>query len=111
MNRKQLTQKVIDDGHIWIDNGETVYVLTQVNEENFEDISPELKEQLKRENKWNTWITICASQLKNKYSVKLLPIYGQSDKYTTKWFTSSKEESIMKDLKDRNMQLLKRATL
>lgn len=111
MNRKQLIKEVLENGHIQIDNGNTVYVLTQINEENFENISPELEEQLKKENKWNTWITLYTGKLKDKYSVTLLPIFGNSEKYVTKWFKNNREEVIMTDLKDRSMKLLKRASL
>ena len=111
MNRKQLIQRVVENGYIHIDGGDTIYVLTQINDENFADISPLLREQLKRDNKWNTWITLYTGQLKEKYSVTTLPIYGKPDRYVTKWFKNNREEVIMTDLKDRSMKLLKRASM
>ena len=37
-----------------------------------------------------------------------LPVYGNSDRYETKWLESSLEDAVESSLKDRGMQLLKR---
>jgi hypothetical protein len=39
----------------------------------------------------------------------LLPIYGSSSRYVTKWFASTFEAAIKNSLRDKQLSLLKRA--
>lgn len=110
LNRQTFKQITLDNGFIPIDeNGELNFVVTQINIENFNDISPNLQEQLENENKYNSWIGFISYEKQSPYSVQMLPIYGNSQEYITRWFTNTAEEAIDQCLNDRSMKLLKRA--
>lgn len=113
VNMKKLTNKtfkevVMNDGHIQIEEN-LVYLVIQINDDNFENINEKFKEQLSEENKYNMWIGFITNELKDKYDIQSLPIYGDPNKYVTKWFASTPEKAIDSDLRNRSMQLLKRA--
>jgi hypothetical protein len=102
-------KQVKDNGHIPLDN-DLYYVVAKISDDNFKDISPKFKEQLKDEGLYNkSYIGFISRSAKPPYTVRVLPIYGSSSKYETKWFTDSVEKAINRDLNDRNMKLLKRA--
>lgn len=110
MNKQSFKQQVLNKGYINLDkDGECIFVVTQINDDNFKDISPKLKQQLEDEGKYNSWIGFITFNTQLPYSVRMLPIYGNSQSYVTKWFTESAEEAINQCLSDRQMRLLKRA--
>jgi hypothetical protein len=109
MDKKSFKQVVLSNNCIPIDNGELTFVIARINDENFRDISPRFKEQLKNENKYNSWIGFITHEKQLPYTVQMLPIYGRSDKYVTKWFTKTPEETIDQCLKDKGVCLLNRA--
>lgn len=110
LDKQSFKQQVLQNNHITIDkDGGCNFVVAQINDENFGDITPKLKQQLEEEGKYNWWIGFLVSKVEQPYTVQLLPIYGDSKKYVTKWFTKTAEEAIEIDLKDRQMELLKRA--
>jgi hypothetical protein len=109
-DKKSIKQHILSNGFVTIDkDGGCYFVVTQINDENFNDISPMLKQQLEDEGKYNSWIGFTAFKAQVPYSVQMLPIYGNSKKYVTKWFTDTAEEAINQDLNDRQFGLLKRA--
>lgn len=108
LTSKTLKEIVMNNGYIQIDE-DLVYLVIQINDDNFENINEKLKKQLLEENKYNTWIGFIKNELKDKYDIQSLPIYGDPNKYVTKWFASTPEKAIDRDLRDRGMRLLKRA--
>lgn len=111
LDKRSIKQHVLNDGYITIDeDGACIFAVVQINDENFSDISPMLKQQLEDEGKSNSWIGFVTSRKQMPYSVQMLPIYGNPKKYVTKWFTDTAEEAIDQCLSDRQMVLLKRAS-
>lgn len=110
LNKQSFKQYVLNNGHITIDeDGRDDFVVIQINNENFKDISPAFKRQLEDEGKYNSWIGFITFEKQPPYTVQMLPIYGNSQKYVTKWFTNTADEAIDQCLSDKQMQLLKRA--
>lgn len=86
----------------------TDYVVVKANSENIA-MSEKFKEQLVDEGKYdNTYISFFTNEGDAPYSMDNLPIYGRSDKYETKHFSSSVEQAVMVDLKSKGMDLLNR---
>lgn len=109
LNKRSLMEHVLHNGCIAIDSdGRCNFVVTQINDENFSDISPTFKQQLEDEGKYNSWIGFITLG-GPPYSVQWLPIYGDSQRYVTKWFNSKAETAIEQNLNDNQMRLLKRA--
>lgn len=88
------------------DDGNVVYVVKPVDDENYDDIPDKLAEQLKQEGKYGWYASICVNR--NFISAKNLPIYGRTDRYETKWFYSDLRDCIQRDLRDRSMGLYDR---
>jgi hypothetical protein len=110
IDRNTFKQTVLNNGYIQLDSdGKYFYIVTEINDQNFNDISPKLKEQLENEGKYGSYIGFVDSKNTPLYSVQMLPIYGNSQSYVTKWFTDTAEEAIDNDLRSRQMALLKRA--
>lgn len=104
-------EKVLRDGYIPLDDGDLFYVVARINTTNFEDMGKGLIEQLKNEDKYDDYIGFLSYSADPPYTVEMLPIYGSSSKYITKWFRKDAEECIKRDLSDKGMRLLKRAHL
>lgn len=110
LNKKSIKEYLLNNKYINLDNdGQCNFIVTQVNEENFCDINPKLKQQLEDEGKYNSWIGFITYGNQHPYSIQALPIYGSSQQYITKWFTNEIETTIDQCLNDRQMKLLKRA--
>ena len=93
-----------------LDGGDTIYTVQKVNDNNIK--MPEmLKKQLQDEGLYdNSYIGFMTSgNSKAPFSSEYLPIYGNSNKYVTKWFSSSVKAAVERDLKDKAMMLLQRA--
>jgi hypothetical protein len=109
MDKKELKQILMSKGHVKMDeDGKCVFTVCQINDTNFNDIGDALRQQLVDERKYDTWISFIAYTECPPYSVQMLPIYGNSQKYVTKWFATTKEESIEQGFKDKQMGLLNR---
>lgn len=110
LDRQSLKQHVINNECITIDkDGACNFVVTQINDENFKDISPMLKQQLEDEGKYNSYIGFITFEKQAPYSTQMLPIYGNSQSYVMQWFTNTAEQAIDQCLNDRQMKVLKRA--
>ena len=99
MTPKQIKEKLKTDGFIKLRSG--YYRLVQANEETIE--SQALLQQLKDEGKYNYWIS--AYDYKTKTSDapipnEVLPIFGDLDKYVTKWFYKDFDTALNQALKD-----------
>lgn len=110
LDKKSIRQHVLSNGYITIDkDGGCQFIVIQINDENFNDMNPQLKQQLIDEGKYNSWIGFMTSKKEFPHSIQMLPIYGNSQRYVTKWFTKTALESIDQSLSDRQIRLLKRA--
>lgn len=110
LTRGSFIKQVLNEGSINIDNdGKYIFVVTRINNENFKDVTPKLQQQLEDEGKYNSWIGFITYNEEGPYSTNMLPIFGDPNKYVTKWFTNTPEESIDQNLRDRQIGLLKRA--
>lgn len=74
---------------------DSFFRIAQANEKTI--ASKALLEQLKAEGKYNYWFT--AYDFKSKTPdepilSEVLPVFGDPDKYVTKWFYSDKEQAI-----------------
>lgn len=107
IDKQSLIEKVLDNGYIEIDNGQSRFVVTQINDQNFFNISEKFKTQLEAEGKYDSWIGFIASN-PAPYDTQVLPIFGSATSYVTKWFTNTAEESIEMSLKDKQLNLLNR---
>lgn len=88
---------------------EYYYVAKKINSDNF-IMNPKLEEQLVKEGLYNnSYITFVTNKPNEKYDSLLLPIYGRNDKFVTDWFYGDLEGAIIGSLKDRALQLIKRA--
>ena len=99
-----------NEGFVMLDeDGRYKYLCLKVNTDNF-NLTEDFVEQLKKQNKYNYYIGfICDSSYSKPFDQSLLPIYGSSDEWITKWFKYSVDDAVMPDLNDRSLKLLKRA--
>lgn len=98
MTSKQIKEKLKTDGFIKLRSG--YYRLVQANEKTI--ASKALLEQLKAEGKYNYWFT--AYDFKSKTPdepilSEVLPVFGDPNKYVTKWFYSDKERAMREAVK------------
>lgn len=102
-----LTLVKIYNGEIPIGrDGDTLYIVKPVDENNYDDIPENLVKQLKSENKYGWYCSVCV--MRDNVSIESLPIYGHTDRYETKWFYSSIEDCINHDLRDKWMAIYER---
>lgn len=102
-----LTLVKIYNGEIPIGrDGNVLYIVKPVNDENYDDIPDKLVEQLKSEGKYGWYCSACV--VRGNISIESLPIYGHSDRYETKLFYSSIEDCISHDLRYKWMAIYER---
>lgn len=77
------------------------YITDNQELEEFENylknISNELQTKYKEEGKYNYWFTAYDFKSKTPYEPilsEVLPVFGDPDKYVTKWFYSDKEQAM-----------------
>lgn len=112
LSRAEFIDTVLSKGYIALDNKQYTlyYVVTEVNDTNFDDMSTKLRDQLETEGLYdNSYIGFLSYSSNPPYTVQMLPIYGNPNKYVTRWFTDSAKQAIEQDLKDRQIGLLSRA--
>ena len=99
MSPKEIKEKLNKDKYIKLKGG--FYRIFQANESTIE--SSALLEQLKDEGKYNYWIATYDFKSKNPeflVSNEVLPIYGNSEKYITKWFYKDYDIALRTALRD-----------
>lgn len=99
-----------NEGFVMLDeSGKYKYMCLQINTDNF-NLTEDFVEQLKKQRKYNYYIGfICNSSYSKPFDQSLLPIYGSSIEWVTKWFKYSLDDAAMTDLNDRSLKLLQRA--
>lgn len=108
LKRKTFIEEVKQKGFIDIGD-DWIYICLPCTTENFK-LSEMLEKQLKSEWKYGYYIgAIYPKKSEKPYTQDMLPIFGDPKKYVTKWFGSTFEEVISRDLRDRGMTLLKSA--
>ena len=110
MTNKELAKFIADKEIVPLDIIGLFYRVAKANDDNIE-MTEMFKKQLIEEGLYNNSY-ISAFVHSSDPSVKIeqdsLPIYGSDEKYVTKWFTSTPEETVLQELNDRQMQLKRR---
>ena len=103
-------QKVLKDKEVLLDDGTLKYILVKLEPKNFIDGNKYKKfwNQLKEEELDDGYASIVINK-NDKPSVENLSIFGNSDEYETRWLSNNPEDIISRDLRDRGINLLKRA--
>lgn len=106
-----IKNEIIENGFIELDGG-VYYIVCRINDKNFGDIGPKLRKQLTAEGIMdNGYIGFIDYKKDGKHSIGMLPIYGSSERYCTRWFETSIAAVVDVSLKDRQLGLSKRAKL
>lgn len=95
----KIKEKLTNDGFIKLRSG--YYRIVKANEETIE--SKALLQQLKDEGKYNYWISVYDYETKSTNAPmpnEVLPIFGNPDKYITKWFYKDFDSALNQALKD-----------
>ena len=69
------------------------------------DMTSMFREQLEDEDKMHCWYDGLVDSIGDDLSMNVLPIYGLRDRYETKWFTETRDETIRKALREKNRNL------
>ena len=72
------------------------------------DMTNRFREQLEDEDKMYYWCDGLIDAIGDNLSMNVLPIYGLRDRYETKWFTETRDETIRKALREKNRNLYNR---
>ena len=86
--------RLLNDGFIKLTDGRGYYVLARLNKENFPEMPATLEKQLKDEDKYGTYVTFFSILEKPPYRLEMLPIYGDPERYVTKWLYRDPEEAV-----------------
>lgn len=117
--REALTQKqkkyvlnyVKENSFFPCDNGKNFYFLVPVDDKHIK-MTPKFKKQLKDEGLYgNTFIGGMTDTAELPIDMMWLPIYGNPDRYVTKWLSYSFDSCFDSDLRDRGRGLSKRLDL
>lgn len=87
-------------------DGDRKYKVITLDKEHVSDMSEKLEQQLKQEGKYGWYITVFSSNPET--SEMDLPIFGDSNKFVTKWLFSDYEDAVQQDLRDRSINLYNR---
>lgn len=87
-------------------DGTIKYKVISLDKDHITDMSEKLEQQLKQECKYGWYITCCSSRMETKEID--LPIFGDPNKYVTKWLYKDYEEAVQNDLRDRGIGLYNR---
>lgn len=88
------------------EEGELKYVICRVTRDNFVDLPESFIKQLKEEGKYG-WYTSFFTRA-NEYSIDNLAVYGDKDRWVTKWLKDNAEDIVQSDLRDKWMNLYNR---
>lgn len=87
-------------------DGEIKYKVITVDKEHVIDMSEKLEKQLKQEGKYG-WYVTCFSDHAEIREMDL-PIFGNPDKFVTRWLYRDYEEAVQHDLRERGIGLYDR---
>lgn len=94
---KLVDQALSDSNLVICESRDSSYRLIQANEETIVGNGAErLLTQLRAEDKYDSWVGVISNASKTSGSVTInaLPVFGQSDKFVTKWFSNDRSEAI-----------------
>ena len=112
MNRNKFIEKVKNDGFVFLDeNAEYKYWCLKINESNFKNMPETLIEQLKNDDYYdNGYIGVIVHANENPpLDYHCMPVFGDPNKWVTKWIWHNIDDAIKSTLNDRMIKLLKRA--
>lgn len=112
LTKNEFINQVLKDKYVILErDGSKKFVLVQVNENNFKDLETTgLLDQLKEEGKINWWYGFNVPSSENPpYNFEWLPVYGNSNKWETKWLCSSPEQAIESAIKYYGLELIRDA--
>ena len=87
-------------------DGYVKYKVITADKEHIIDMSEALEQQLKREGKYGWYISCISSRIET--IERDLPIFGDPNKFVTKWLFREYEDAVQSDLSDRNLCLYNR---
>ena len=87
-------------------DGYVKYTVVKLTKENL-DMDVEFEHQLRSEGKYG-WYTSCTCHGDGPITMKNLAIFGDPNRWVTKWMYSDREEAIKKDLVDKNFRIYAR---
>jgi hypothetical protein len=108
--KKDVLSYIKEHSFFPLTGGNYSYFIVPVDDEHIE-MTLEFKEQLENEGYYGRYYVsgiMSSSVAKLPIGMKWLPIYGNSNRFDTKWFSRSYDDCFAKDLKDRMMKLSKR---
>lgn len=98
MTRKEAKQLYLNNQVVQL-NDTYFSMIVLANEENFAENCSDLLKQLEQEGKYNTWIHVVVPDPTQKVSIEYIPVFGNPEKWVTKWFFSNKDEAIKDGLR------------
>ena len=87
-------------------NGKYKYHVISLDKDHVSDMSDKLEQQLKREGKYGWYVTVFTNN--NEISEIDLPIFGDPDKFVTKWLYRDYSDAVQSDLRTKSMYLYDR---
>ena len=84
------------------EDGKLELAIVPLTEEYIVDMNDMFKQQLKQEGKYGWW-ACCSVHPGQGVTMDRLPIYGDKDRYVTKFFYSDMEDAVKKELADREL--------
>ena len=104
MKRAEAKIELLNKGFIKIKNeySEGYFRLIQANENTLGKNTEKLLEQLKNEGKYNYWIGVYNFRTESENShvdIDRLPVYGDPNKFVTKWFSKDKNQAVTNSLR------------
>ena len=87
-------------------DGTIKYKVVAVDKDHIIDMSEKLEQQLKQEGKYGWYTTCCSSHIDTREQD--LSIFGDSNKFVTKWLVRDYGDAVQSDLRDRSMRLYNR---
>lgn len=104
MKRAEAKIELLNKGFIKIKNeySEGYFRLIQANENTLGQNTEKLLDQLKNEGKYNYWIGVYNFRTESENSpvdIDRLPVYGDPNKFVTKWFTKDKNQAVTNSLR------------
>lgn len=104
MKRPEAKIELLNKGFIKIENeySNGYFKLIQANENTLGQNTEKLLEQLKNEGKYNSWIGVYNFNTESENApvdLDRLPVYGDPNKFVTKWFCKDKNQAVTNSLR------------